>query len=228
MRKVSTFIGLTLIALGTGARAEDSVPASPPAAADPAVAVSPAPEPAATVVAPVASFARYSPRRLELGLAALVMGLGNVTNYDGVATKTHEGTVVYGASLSLGYRVIAGLSVGIAPQVIFGVNAKDSDAASSTEYNFMGRVAYTLPLIEGLSVYAEALPGYSMKSGSRWAKGFVLAVGGGVMLDLTDRAFANIGAGYQLGYQNLALGAGAVYPNREDYVRVAVGGGVRF
>lgn len=228
MRKASTLVGLTLIALSAGARAQEAAPASPPPAPPPPpVAAVPLSAPAATVVAP-APAPQPSPRRLELGVSALLMGFGRLTSYNGIETTTADASVLYGASVSLSYRVIAGLSVGLAPQVIFGVNAKDSDASASTEYNFMGRVAYTLPVFDALSVYAEALPGYSMKSGSRWAKGFVLAVGGGVMLGLTDRTFANIGAGYQLGYQNLALGAGAVHPDREDFVRVAVGGGVRF
>lgn len=218
MRKVSTLIGLTLIAFGAGARAEDSVPAAPPTAS----------APAGTVVAPAPATDLYSPRRLELGLSALGMGFGRVTSYDGVMTSTADGTVVYGASIALGYRIVNGLSVGIAPQVIFGVNTKDSDAESSTEYNFMARIAYTFPVLDTLGFYAEALPGYSMKSGSRWAKGFVVAAGVGAVLGVTERTFANIGVGYQLGYQDLSLGAGAVHPNREDYVRVAVGGGVRF
>jgi long-subunit fatty acid transport protein len=209
MRKVSTLIGLTLLTLATVARAEETPPA-----------------PVVVAPGPVADAPR--PRRLELGLSALAMGFGRVTSNNGIMTTTDDATAAYGLCLSISYRVVAGLSVGIAPQVIFGVTSKNNDAAASREYNGMARVAYTLPLSDALAVYAEALPGYSLKSGSRWSRGFVLAVGAGVSMDVTDRTFANIGVGYQLGYQNLILGAGATSPNREDYLRVAIGGGVRF
>ena len=48
-------------------------------------------------------------------------------------------------------------------------------------------------------------------------------------MDLTDMIFANIGMGYQIGFQSeTQVESGALFERRTKYVRVAIGGGVRF
>jgi hypothetical protein len=233
MRKASTLVGLTLVALGAGARAQETAPAAPgPApAAVPTAAASPAPSDA---VEASGSFAAVPPaRRLEVGLAFLPMGLGRVTVPTGITTKTVDAGFAYGASVWVGYRLVAGLSLGLEPQVITNVNSKVNLVGigtnkASNEYDVMLRIAYTQPIFETVGLYVQALPGYSLKTGDKIARGFILALGGGVSMGLTDRTFANIGVGYQLGYQVLNLSAGAKYADRENYVRMELGGGVRF
>lgn len=231
MRKASTCIGLTLIALGATAHAQESAPAAEPVAP----VTRPAPAPATAVVAaePAPVLPAYPKRRLDLGASFLGMGLGTMTVPGAGGPVSGDALFGYGVGISVNYRVIAGLSVGVMPQAIFDVNSKKNLAGvginkTSTEYDFMARIAYTLPLFDTLSLYAEALPGYSMKSGDKWSKGFVLAVGGGLSLGLSERTFANIGGGYQMGYQSISLSATSKVENRESYVRLAVGGGVRF
>ena len=46
-------------------------------------------------------------------------------------------------------------------------------------------------------------------------------------MDLGDRAFVNLGAGYQIGFQKVSQ-ADLNLDNRTKYVRVVLGGGVRF
>jgi hypothetical protein len=93
----------------------------------------------------------------------------------------------------------------------------------------MARLAYTFPVVETIGLYVEALPGYSYlpQPGGISAKGFVVAFDGGADMGITDRIFANLGAGYQLGFQSLNV-AGDNVATRTRYVRVSLGGGVRF
>jgi hypothetical protein len=221
MRKASTLIGLTLVALGTWARAEDGAamaPAPTAAVVDPFLTAPPPPP----------------PPRLRIGLAFLPMGLGKYTSPIGGVPIQGDALLAYGASVSASYRILAGLSVGVAPQIISNVDYKVNPSALGAtppvrEIDLMGRLAYTFPIVETIGLYVEALPGYSLLSqpGGTSAKGFVVALGGGADMDLTNRIFATFGAGYQLGFQTLPV-AGQQVNTRTRYVRVALGGGVRF
>ncbi len=246
MRKASTLVGLMVIALGARARAQDAVPPPPPASAPPAAVdpfpaavpspSPPLPAPAGTVVA-VAPEEQEQPRkRIEVGLAFLPMGRGQLTTPNGAMDATGDARFAYGVSLSATYRVIAGLHLGIAPQVIYGVNYKVNPAgngialpASSTETDLMACVRYAFPIVDGITLYGEALPGSSKIThpGHPSSTGFVLALGGGAAMDMSDRIFINVGVGYQLGYQSLAL-SGMTRDSRSQFVRVALGVGARF
>ena len=71
----------------------------------------------------------------------------------------------------------------------------------------MARLAYTFPIAETIGVYVEALPGYSLITvPGELAKGFVFAFGAGADMEITNRIFATLGAGYQLGFQSLTSG----------------------
>jgi hypothetical protein len=220
MRKISTLIGLTLVALGAGARAENGAAVAPaPAAAvvDPFLAAQPPPQP-----------------RVRIALAFLPMGLGKLTTPIGGNPFQGDAPLAYGASLSASYRIIAGFSAGVAPQIISNVNYKVAPPgialpAPVRETDLMARLAYTFPVVETIGLYVEALPGYSLlgQAGGSPAKGLVVAFGGGADMGITDRFFANVGAGYQLGFQSLTV-AGEKVDTRTRYVRVSLGGGIRF
>jgi hypothetical protein len=93
----------------------------------------------------------------------------------------------------------------------------------------MARVEYEFPIVDTITLYAEALPGYSLIaiSGASAAKGPILALGGGASMDMSDRIFLNLGVGYELGFQSLSF-ASMVRDYRTQYVRVALGVGARF
>jgi hypothetical protein len=55
----------------------------------------------------------------------------------------------------------------------------------------------------------------------------VVAAGAGAAIDLTDRAFANASVGYQWSFQALSID-GTQYSENDSFLRVAVGGGMRF
>jgi opacity protein-like surface antigen len=230
MRKSSTLIGLTLVALGAGARAEDQAPATPAPAT---VAVDPFP--AAAIVAPVPSAPpEPRPRRIKVGLSFLPMGIGKFTTPIGGTPTEGDASLAYGFGLSASYRVIAGLELGIAPQIVYNVNYKTYPVdivapEAGKETDLMARVAYTFPIVETIGLYVEALPGYSTISqpGSTTAKGFVLALGGGVEMGVTDRIFLDLGGDYQLGFQSITV-SGSKLDDRTKYVRVNLGGGFRF
>ena len=204
-------VGLTLVAPIATARAQETAPA-------------PATAPAAGLVA-----RPESERRLQVGLTLLPMGLGSFTASPGGMSVTADAAFAFGLGLSAGYVVIPGLTVGLAPQAIFNVKPKEDGGAGAKQYDLMARVAYTVPVVETIAVYAEVLPGYSLiapPSGDT-AKGFVLAFGAGGAMDLTDRTFANLGVGYQLGFQK-RIAEGIASDVKTKYLRVAFGVGVRF
>jgi hypothetical protein len=218
MRKASTLIVLTLVGLSTGARAEDRPPAPPAAVVDSSSAPPPSQRP-----------------RLRIGVSFLPMGLGKYTAVNGSASVQGDALFAYGFGLAADYRIIAGFSAGIAPQLIYNVNYKENpsqlaatSAVSQTDY--MLRLAYTFQVEETIGLYVEALPGYSSlkQPGGAPATGFVFAFGAGADMQLTRRIFATRGGGYQWGFQSTTDSAGDKFDTRTRYVRVNLGGGVRF
>lgn len=223
MRKASTLVGLTLVALAATSQAQGAVPA----------AAAPAPPPVDAAVPATESQPARDPRRIELCLSFLPMEVGKLTVPVGAMEATGDASFAYGVGLAFNYRMMAGLSIGLAPQAIFNVKYKVSPSPvpipTATEYDVMARLAYTAPVVETIALYAEVLPGYSLiaQPGSA-AKGFVLGLGGGVVMGLGDRSFANLGVGYQIGFQTVSQASTLSADDRTKYLRVALGGGVRF
>ena len=236
MRKASTLVGLMLIALGTSARAEESAPAAP--ARPPAVVIVPVvPVPPPTTVVEAAPVPIELPaRRLEVGVTFLGMAAGQLTTPGGASTVTADALFAYGVSLAVSYRIIAGLSLGIAPQAIFNVGYKEDPGgfggappAATKEYDLLARIAYMVPVAEGVNLYGEVLPGYSklgQASGGNSA-GPVVAFDVGLSMDMTERVFTSVGFGYQVGFQSLT-GMNTTYDSRSTFVRAQLGVGTRF
>ncbi|MGB8294862.1 MAG: hypothetical protein WCG85_05495 [Polyangia bacterium] len=206
--------------------------AAPAPAAEPDAAPAPAPaaEPAIAAAPAAASESKF-----QVGVAFLPMliGRGTVTTPLSSASVTGDLKFAYGVGLTAGYAVIPGLSVGIAPQFIFNVKGEDATGDAAKEIDLMARIAYAYHVIPNLAVYAEVLPGYSifsvpnLPSGQGSPKGFVIAGGVGGAYDITDMFFANLGVGYQMGFQTYSYG-GKSYDDKTRFLRLAVGGGVRF
>jgi len=208
MRKASTglgLVGLTLIALAATAKAQEATPA---------VAVTPAPAPA---------------RKLHVGLTFLPMALGKFVVAGAGMETTSDAAFAYGGAVSVGYEVIPHLTVGLAPQVIFHVTPKDDQSIVSRQIDAMARVAYSFPVAQGTALYVELLPGYSliMPSAGDTAKGLIIGGGAGAVMDMGDRYFVNLGAGYQVGWQSRSEGM-MTFDVRTKFIRVALGFGARF
>jgi len=215
MRTKGVLVGLSLLALGATARAEE-------------------PSPTVAASGPTAEAPRQ--RKLVLGLSFLPMANGKFKFSDTLtSTVTQEAYFAYAIGLSGSYEVLRGLQVGLAPQLIFNVRPKPGENDTTTvsamkELDIMARVAYAYPLVEGLAVYAQALPGYSLikpPGDAGLSKGFVVGFDVGAIAEMTDRTFINIGAGYQVGFQSQIQGKNP-WELRTRYTRVAIGGGVRF
>ena len=158
--------------------------------------------------------------------------------YDLSRSQDHCGACGNGCASGIGYRVLAGLSVGVAPQVVFHLSSKDSAGypviESEKEYDLMARIAYAYTVIPKLDVYAEVLPGYSLVTynqiilGSQAprARGIVVGGGLGAAFAITERFFPNVGVGYQLGFQT----SHGIRDNdvKTKFLRIALGGGVKF
>lgn len=225
MRKASTLIGLTLVALTAPARAHEAVPAA---------TASPIPQTGEIAGNPAPTETTPRRRPIAIGLSLLPMAVGKFTTPVGAMETTGDASFAYGVGLSASILLIRGLSVGVAPQVIYNVQDKVNPSqlaapAAATEYDLMARVAYAFPIVDTIALYLEVLPGYSLitQPAANTSKGLVLAFGGGVTMDLTDRIFANLGVGYQVGFQKVLQGDMDA-DNRAKYVRVALGGGVKF
>ncbi|HTR19418.1 MAG TPA: hypothetical protein VMH88_01080 [Gemmatimonadales bacterium] len=237
MRKATTLVGLMLLALGASARAEESAPV--PAAPPPPVVivpVVPVPPPPVVVTPPPAVPIELPLRRLEVGVSFLGMAAGSLTTPSGATTASADALFAYGVSLSVSYRVIAGLTLGIAPQAIFNVGYKQDPGgfggappAATKEYDLMARIAYLVPVAEAVTLYAEVLPGFSQlgQSGGGNASGPVVAFDVGAAMDMTERLFINLGFGYQKGFQSLKV-MDTTYDSRVNFVRAQLGVGTRF
>jgi len=228
MRIPSVIVGLMLFALVSTAHAQGEAPVAP-------MAQSTA-EPAGAAFAPTAASA--SARSAQVAVTFLPMLLGRVAIGPSGDDTTYNLVAAYGLGLSFGYRVMDGLSVGVAPQVIFHLSAKDytgySVIDSQREYDLMARIAYAYTLAPKLAVYADVLPGYAIVTyddvvqgdQAPSAKGIVLGGDVGVVLDITDGLFANVGIGYQLGFQTSSGISDRDVKTR--FLRVGLGGGVKF
>lgn len=150
------------------------------------------------------------------------MGLGKMNRALKGVRETNDALFAYGLGLTADYRIVSGLTLGIAPQAILNVKAKDSPLRAARQLDLFARVAYAYPIAEGSLIYAEVLPGYSLIITDDLSKGMVVAVGAGVVVEVTARAFVNFGLGYQMGFQK--------FEGNDDntrYVRAALGGGMR-
>lgn len=230
MRKLGLFVGLTLFALAGSARAEDETSSQTPASESAMGGTLPVTE--AAPAAPAAA----EKSKIQVGVAFLPMLLGSVTAGPSSDNSSTDLSPAYGVGLTASYRIIAGLSVGIAPQFLFHV--KDKNASDSAkEYDLMARIAYDYNVIPELAVYAEVLPGYSIISfpdSTKWMgekppspKGFVVGFGVGAAYDVSNQVFVNVGVGYQLGFQTLSF-QNTDYDNKTKFLRLAIGGGMKF
>jgi hypothetical protein len=226
IRTTSLLLALSVVALAATARAQGPIPAPAGAAAPPAA---PPPESLAAAPAPaVAPAATPEParRKLQVGLAFLPMARGKLDASSAGMSTTVDGAFAYGVGLSVGYEILPGLSVGLAPQVTFNGKPKDNPAPGGKQWDAMARIAYAYTIPDIITLYAEVLPGYSiyyppMTSGS---KGFIVAAGVGGAIDITEQVFVNLGVGYQMGFQSQS----ALADYQTNYVRVALGGGMKF
>jgi hypothetical protein len=214
MRNLGIIAGLILLVPTSAARAQESV-ASPASASVPTPA-----------------------KRLELGASVLPMALGHIGGGQQALIPSTDAAFAYGIGVSLSVRIVAGLSVGLAPQTVFNVKGQDDAERSATEYDIMARVAYAHAVMPRLTVYGEVLPGYSVISlpshltnieGSTLndPTGFVLGFGAGAALDLADMFFVNLGLGYQVGFQQGSVGR-CEFDFKTRYARIAFGGGMKF
>lgn len=213
----------------------------------PSVATPPSPWPARAPASAAQPVPAAPDRKIQVGVAFLSTFLGQATIGGTPDQQTTDRTpdldTAYGISLSLGYNVIAGLSLGVAPQFFWNLTTNNlvfsaSHYKSDMELDLMARIAYAYKVIPKLAVYAEVLPGYSIISyqfpvaedkvgrvfWSGRSRGYVIGFGAGAAYDITDMFFANLGVGYQLGYQSVPNGTDHA---RTQFLRIAVGGGLK-
>lgn len=199
-----------------------------------AVAQENSPAQPAAPIADAAAPAAAAEGKLQIGVSFLPMVLGRERSPDPSTdvTATRDLAFAYGFAPVIGYAILPGLSVGIAPQLILNVKDKGRSTSASKEYDLMARIAYAYAVAPRFSVYAEFLPGYSIISlSSSYAgisnpNGIVLAGGVGASMDVTDQMFVNFGIGYQYGTQTTTF-FGMDFDVKTRFLRIAIGGGVK-
>jgi hypothetical protein len=176
-------------------------------------------------------------KKFQVGVQFLPVVLGRVATGPAGNDSTYALERTYGFGIWASYRLLAGLSVGLAPQIILPLSAKDSAGYTiidaEKEYDLLARLAYTQRTFSSLDVYAEVLPGYGFVTYDKitlgvnppTARGLVLGAGLGAIYSLTDLWFVNAGVGYQMGFQvSHGISDREV---RTRFLRIALGGGVR-
>jgi long-subunit fatty acid transport protein len=230
MRKLSLVIGLlSMVAAGTVRAQEEAATGGEPGATAPA---------SDTAAAPAAAAAPASESKMRAGVMFLPMLMGSAGGGDSNDLIWADLKTAYGLGLSFSYKVIAGLSVGVAPQLLLGVKGKDESGDASKEWDLLLRIAYEYTVIPKLDVYGEVLPGYTIIQfpSSRTflgetppnPKGMVIAFGAGAAYDITDQFFVNLGIGYQMGFAKFTPTGSSEQAMRTKFLRIGLGGGMKF
>jgi len=157
------------------------------------------------------------------------MGLGKFNGALGGMPFSSDAALSYGVALRVGYVVVPGVTIAFAPQGFLNVKPKDQEEEGARQYDIMARLEYALQLAEAITVFVDVLPGYSLivPPHGDIAKGLVLGIGGGAAIPLSERLFADLDIGYQVGFQSLPA-AEMNAETRTRYVRLAIGIGARF
>jgi hypothetical protein len=228
MRNSALIVALVFLAPLSTARAQEEAPVSP--------VTEPTTPSAESTLAPTGAGTPAS--NFQVGVAFLPMLLGKVATGPSGNDTSSNLDFAYGLGLSVAYRVVYGLSVGVAPQAVFHLSSKDSAGYSvidsEKEYDLMARIAYAYSVSPKVDIYAEVLPGYSFVTynailqGSKAPKAHGVVVGGGLgaALAITERFYANVGLGYQQGFQTSHGISDRDVKTR--FLRIAFGGGVKF
>ena len=220
MRKVRLFLGSAILTT--------SLALALPAHAEPTGAPPPA---TAAAEQPAADAAPPHPR-FQVSVSYLPMAMGRITARSAGDTATADGAFASGVGLSASANVFRGLMVGVVPQAIWKGKVKAdpkgmaTKTGTDTQYDLLLRLAYAYQIPGVATFFAEVMPGYSTlyPATTDTSKGLVMVYGIGGEVDVSKRLFANFEVGYQMGYQTVS--STAFY--RNNYVRVALGMGVRF
>jgi len=222
MRKVTLLIGSAILALALPVHAEPT--GAPPPATEQPFAGAASADGTTTYPAPQ--------RRFQVGISYLPMAMGKIKSQSAGTTDTADGAFASGVGLSASFNIFRGLMVGLAPQAIYKgkvkadpVTGQATKFGTDTQYDLLLRLAYAYSIPDVVTLYAEVLPGYSIlyPSTQDTSKGLVIVYGIGAEVDVSKRVFANLGVGYQMGYQKESVGF-----YRNTYVRGNVGVGMRF
>jgi len=154
------------------------------------------------------------------------MAHGKISSSAAGVSTTDDSSFAYGFGLQVSYEIFHGFSLGIAPQLILNGKVKEAPGNPAKQIDVLARLAYAYKIPDVITLYAEVLPGYSLVAVSegKAPKGPVVVVGVGAAMDMGERAFLSLGAGYEKGFQKQT----SVSDHKIDYIRVSFGGGFRF
>lgn len=173
--------------------------------------------------------------RVQAQVELLPIGSGKGTV--GGTSMTTDAATAYGVSGMFDYAVMPYLSIGVAPRLVFNVNAKnaaDGDKADK-ELDLRARLLGHYPVAPRLELYAALSPGYTIvmsgTDGVKNATGFAIGGSAGLTYDLSPKAFISGEVGYQRAFTStdLTVGPQSVSSDLDlSYMHVGIGAGTRF
>jgi hypothetical protein len=226
--KVNVFramlVGALVLAESALAMAE-TAPAAPPPAAPPSVApTDPAAMPPPTATASGSAEVTPTTSKMRLGVMLVPMPLGSLKTSVAGADLSTDLAIAFAVMPVFDYIVMPHLFVGAAPSYAFNVKPKDGGGDASSQIDLLLRVGTGWALNEKLQLYGYGSPGYSIVKPSNGdsAKGLVLGLHAGAMMDVSSKLFVNGEVGYQLGFQKVSD-----VDSKTNYLQIGLGIGMR-
>jgi outer membrane protein with beta-barrel domain len=183
----------------------------------------PAAEPAGTTSATAA--ATMPDSKMRLGLNVVPMPFGTLKGEGGFSADT---AFAFGLSAFFDYSVHPNFFIGVSPQYIFNVKPKDGDGSAAKELDIQLRLGGGAPVSDTIQLYGYLSPGYGiiMPPEGDSAKGFMLGIHAGGMMNVSPTVFVAAELGYQLGFEKVSVG-GASGDFKSNFFQVGLGGGLR-
>ena len=169
--------------------------------------------------------------RMRLSFSVVPAPLGSIESTLPIVGDVSADTAfAFGLRPAFDYSVNEYFFVGFSPQLMLNVKGDDDDDTDASKaLDLLVRVGAHAPVAEKVHLYGFLSPGYSIiypAAGDQDPAGFVLGVTAGGMYSFTDRLFASLDVGYQLGFQEFTV-AGGDFDFHLRYLLIGAGVGMR-
>jgi hypothetical protein len=206
----SLILGVATTVASLTANAQGTPEAAPPG------------EPAGTTSASASAGMPASKMRVGLNLVPMPFG-----TLKGGNTST-DAAFAFGVAAFFDYSITPNFFIGVAPQYILNLKAKDGGGDASKELDLQLRLGGGAPVSDKIQLYAYVSPGYGiiMPPTGDSGKGLMVGIHAGGMMDVSPTVFVAAELGYQIGFQKVDVGGTSV-DFKSNFFQIALGGGLR-
>jgi hypothetical protein len=179
-------------------------------------------EPAGTTSA--AATAGMPNSKMRVGLNLVPMPFGTLKANVGGADFSADTAFAFGVAAFFDYSITPNIFIGVGPQYILNVKGKDADGSAAKELDLQLRLGGGAPVAEKIQIYGYLSPGYGiiMPPEGDSAKGLMLGIHAGGMMDVSPTVFVAAELGYQLGFQKVNS-----TDLKSNFFQIGLGGGLR-